>query len=76
MDWSTLKLSRENSQPTDGLFSGFTTETDGTVHRYDYIMGNPPFVGKKGAGKEVAKYIKSTAEKGKDLIIQISGSRR
>ena len=51
MDWSTLKLSRENSQPTDGLFSGFTTETDGTVHHYDYIMGNPPFVGKKEQSK-------------------------
>ncbi|MBR1911391.1 MAG: methylase [Treponema sp.] len=27
------------------LFEGFTTKVDGTVHRYDYIMGNPPFVG-------------------------------
>ncbi|MCR5126367.1 MAG: methylase [Treponema sp.] len=27
------------------LFSGFTTQVDGTKHEYDYIMGNPPFVG-------------------------------
>ena len=45
MDWSTLKPLEENTHPTDGLFSGFTTETDGTKHEYDYIMGNPPFVG-------------------------------
>lgn len=45
MDWSTLKPLEENALPKDGLFSGFTTETDGTNHEYDYIMGNPPFVG-------------------------------
>lgn len=45
MDWSTLKAIDENSQPTDGLLSSFLTETDGTKHEYDYIMGNPPFVG-------------------------------
>lgn len=45
MDWSTLKPLEENALPKEGLFSGFTTETDGTKHEYDYIMGNPPFVG-------------------------------
>ncbi|MCR5081353.1 MAG: methylase [Treponema sp.] len=45
MDWSTLKSLEENALPKGGLFSGFTTETDGTKHEYDYIMGNPPFVG-------------------------------
>ena len=45
MDWSTLKSLEENAMPKDGLFSGFTTQTDGTAHHYDYIMGNPPFVG-------------------------------
>ena len=51
MDWSTLKPLEENALPKDGLFSGFTTETDGTNHEYDYIMGNPPFVGKKEQSK-------------------------
>ncbi|MBO4437856.1 MAG: class I SAM-dependent DNA methyltransferase [Spirochaetaceae bacterium] len=45
MNWSTLKPIDENAQPTDGLFSGFVTESDGTKHEYNYIMGNPPFVG-------------------------------
>ncbi len=43
MNWSTLKA--ENKQEEDTLFTGFTTQTDGTEHHYDYIMGNPPFVG-------------------------------
>ena len=45
MNWSTLKA--ENKQEEDTLFTGFTTQTDGTEHHYDYIMGNPPFVGFK-----------------------------
>lgn len=45
MDWSTLKPLDKTAMPKDGLFSGFTTETDGTKHEYNYIMGNPPFVG-------------------------------
>ena len=47
MDWSTLKVNSELGMRNDELllFSGFTTETDGTKHEYDYIMGNPPFVG-------------------------------
>ena len=45
MDWSTLKPTEQDEQPKEGLFTGFTTETDGSVHHYDYIMGNPPFIG-------------------------------
>ena len=45
MDWATLKPTDENATPIEGLFSGFTTEIDGEKHEYDYIMGNPPFVG-------------------------------
>ncbi len=45
MDWSTLKPTEQDEQPKEGLFTGFTTETDGRVHHYDYIMGNPPFIG-------------------------------
>ena len=52
MDWSTLKPTEQNEQPKEGLFVGFTTETDGRVHHYDYIMGNPPFVGARWMDKE------------------------
>ena len=45
MDWSTLKPTEQDEQPKEGLFTGFTTETDGRVHHYNYIMGNPPFIG-------------------------------
>ena len=45
MDWATLKPIDESALPQDGLFAGFTTQTDGTAHEYDYIMGTPPFVG-------------------------------
>lgn len=54
LDWSTLQpsLNNENFASQNSrangqqpLFSGFTTQTDGTKHEYDYIMGNPPFVG-------------------------------
>ncbi len=46
MDWATLKPIDTAAAPIGGLFSGFTTETDGQTHHYDYIIGNPPFVGK------------------------------
>ena len=46
MDWSMLKPIDETSA-TDGLFSGFTTQTDGEQHEYNYIIGNPPFIGTK-----------------------------
>ncbi len=52
MDWSTLKPTEQDEQPKEGLFTGFTTETDGRVHHYDYIMGNPPFVGARWMDKE------------------------
>lgn len=44
MDWATLKA-QDSNDDLGGLFSGFTTHVDGKAHRYDYIMGNPPFVG-------------------------------
>ena len=46
MDWATLKPIDETAMPANSLFSGFATETDGLRHQYDYIIGNPPFVGK------------------------------
>ncbi len=52
MDWSTLKPTEQDEQPKEGLFTGFTTETDGRVHHYDYIMGNPPFVGARWMDRE------------------------
>ncbi len=45
MDWATLKPIDGNALPDDGLFAGITTHVDGSAHHYDYIMGNPPFVG-------------------------------
>ena len=47
LDWETFKATDENAFPTDGLFSGFTTETYEEKQEYDYIIGNPPFVGTK-----------------------------
>ena len=52
MDWATLKPIGDGAAPTSGLFSGFTTETDGEAHHYDYIIGNPPFVGYSFQTKE------------------------
>ncbi len=45
LDWGTLKAADKNALPNDGLFAGFATEIDGSRHEYDYIIGNPPFVG-------------------------------
>ena len=45
MDWGTLKPIDEDLHLNDGLFAGFATELDGSKIQYDYIMGNPPFVG-------------------------------
>lgn len=59
MDWATLQPYdtdkgacplAEVNEPN--LFSGFTTQTDGTAHHYDYIIGNPPFVGYSYQTKE------------------------
>ena len=56
MDWATLQEETPKQVRGDGhaelvsasqldLFAGFYTHVDGTAHHYDYIMGNPPFVG-------------------------------
>ena len=47
MDWATLTVADGfvKSEGELDLFSGFTTQVDGSVHEYDFIMGNPPFVG-------------------------------
>ena len=55
MNWETLKPIDENVQLNDGLFAGFATEVDGNKIQYDYIMGNPPFVGQAFRTKEQAK---------------------
>lgn len=47
MDWETLKPIDEDVHLNDGLFAGFATEIDGSKIDYDYIMGNPPFVGRR-----------------------------
>lgn len=60
-DWATLtpEPGAADAVPADGLFSGIATRVDGTEHHYDYIMGNPPFVG----------YAYQTEEQKKDLRI-------
>ena len=49
MDWATLtseeSMGLSPLSAADTLFAAFTTQVDGTAHHYDYIMGNPPFVG-------------------------------
>lgn len=48
MNWATLTPepgSVADAVPADDLFSGIATRVDGSEHHYDYIMGNPPFVG-------------------------------
>lgn len=59
MDWATLKPADGGGQPDDGLFAGITTHVDGSAHHYDYIMGNPPFVGARmmAQGSEQKKEI-------------------
>ncbi|MBR4630628.1 MAG: SAM-dependent DNA methyltransferase [Treponema sp.] len=52
MDWSTLRSDEAEDKNELSLFSGFTTQVDGTKHEYDYIMGNPPFVGYAYQSKE------------------------
>ncbi len=55
MDWSTLNPldgHEPANAPIDGLFAGITTHVDGSARRYDYIMGNPPFVGYAFQSKE------------------------
>ncbi|MBE6339136.1 MAG: class I SAM-dependent DNA methyltransferase [Bacteroidales bacterium] len=59
-DWSTLLPIDKGACPLarDGeanLFAGFTTQTDGTAHHYDYIIGNPPFVGARLMSEEQKK---------------------
>lgn len=44
MNWATLEA-EDGAQFDGGLFSGIATRVDGTERHYDYIMGNPPFVG-------------------------------
>lgn len=55
MDWQTFETVDVSTMTTNGLFSGFANDTDGTKHEYDYIIGNPPFVGKKEQDKEQKK---------------------
>lgn len=66
MDWATLQPYdtdkgacplAEVNEPN--LFSGFTTQTDGTAHHYDYIIGNPPFVGARLMSEEQKKDVLS-----------------
>ncbi len=52
MDWATLKPIDESEEINDGLFAGFDAKVDGNRIDYDYIIGNPPFVGYSLQSKE------------------------
>ena len=52
LDWKTLKPIDENAI-IDGLFAGFDTELDGSVIDYNYIIGNPPFIGYTQMSKDL-----------------------
>ena len=60
MDWATLKPIDETAMPANSLFSGFATETDGLRHQYDYIIGNPPFIGARMMSDEQKKDVLNT----------------
>lgn len=44
LDWATLKPI-DDSAVIEGLFALSTTEVDGSVINYNYVMGNPPYLG-------------------------------
>ena len=59
-DWTTLKPTDGNALPDNDLFAGITTHVDGSVHHYDFIMGNPPFVGARLMNEEQKKDVLAT----------------
>lgn len=70
MDWATLKPVDGNTMqemPDGGLFAGITTHVDGSAHHYDYIMGNPPFVGKKEQSKKQKEDLIALAKEAKGI---------
>ena len=71
MNWETLKPIDENVQLNDGLFAGFATEVDGNEIKYDYIMGNPPFVGARmmEQGGEQKKDIQKNLEQ--EILLEL-----
>ena len=64
MDWKTLKPEDGTTFPEDGLFAGITTHVDGSEHHYDYIMGNPPFVGYAYQSEEQKEDVAAIMPKG------------
>ncbi len=82
LDWATLLPTEEArglSPLLEGeldLFSGFTTKVDGTVHKYNYIMGNPPFVGQKlqtVAQKADLSFVFGEKHKGLKMLDYVAG---
>lgn len=63
-DWATLRPLDGSGLPDTGLFAGITTHVDGSVHHYDYIMGNPPFVGYSYQTKEQKEDVAAIMPKG------------
>ena len=54
MDWATLKPV-DTAEVESGLFAGFDAKVDGNRIDYDYIIGNPPFVGHQWRSPEQVK---------------------
>ena len=58
MDWETFKPTDETAFPLGGLFSGFSIENYDKRFQYNYIIGNPPFVGYKEKSDRQKKDLK------------------
>ena len=73
-DWATLMPDIPNN---DGpLFDSFTVQPDGTRHNYDYIIGNPPFVGQKlqsESQKADLLYVFGKNHKGVKMLDYVAG---
>ena len=79
MDWSTFASTVPDSQHGSlseaemsggnepNLFAGFSSQTDGERHEYDYIIGNPPFLGARLMSEDQKKDVISIFDKTKNV---------
>ena len=62
---SEAEMNDENASSNG--FIGFSSQTDGKAHHYDYIIGNPPFVGARLMDDEQKKDVASIFGKIKNV---------
>ena len=62
---SEAEMNDENA--SSNRFIGFSSQTDGKAHHYDYIIGNPPFVGARLMDDEQKKDVASIFGKIKNV---------